>query len=152
MTQHKQRFLILPEKQLILDLDKGFRPNSPRSYSRDIKKLYEHSCVISNLKEKELIFVDSQPKAVELAVHHIYNQKHYPMLKMSLLNGLPLTKELHKNLHYYCGQKTDATTFINYLRILQRDSFKHNYTNIDLLIKWVEFLNTHLIIDIKKNI
>jgi hypothetical protein len=141
----KKRSLVLPEKQLILDLDKGFRPTSSRSYSRDVKKLYDHCCVISCLKESENIFIGSEVKTIELAVHHLYSQKHYPSFKMSLLNGLPLTKDMHYLVHKNCGKKTDPHSFIQYLKILQRDSANYDLLNLQLLIDWVGFLDRSLI-------
>lgn len=126
--------LILPARNVILELDKGFRPCSTRSWSRDIKKLYGGTCVISNRSNKE----------ARIVVHHLYAKAHYPQHAFSLLNGLPLTHELHKELHSIIGLNCTSKSFINYIDILYRTDQRFDKGRLLVLKDWVSFLDTHI--------
>ena len=68
--KNKSSNLILPTPSAIVDLDKGFRPCSMRSWSRDIKKLYGNNCVLSGKSSTE----------TRLVAHHLWAKSLYPHL------------------------------------------------------------------------
>lgn len=136
----KKKTIILPDSTLILDLNRGFQPCSPRSWSRDIKNLYNNTCVLSGLNSNE----------ASIVTHHLYSKKDNPNFQFNLLNGLPIIKELHMAYHKKFGMKTTAKSFINYIELLENtDSSFDPYnlkpaSGVKRLKDWVLFLNYHL--------
>jgi hypothetical protein len=131
----KNRKLVLPDRTTLLSLEKGFKPCSMRSWSRDIKKLYGGCCVVSNLSTAETSIVS----------HHLYSKKDYASLEFSLLNGVPLAKEIHRDFHKKFGQKVTAKAFIQYLELLYRSDNSLDVANLHTLIDWIRFLDSSLL-------
>jgi hypothetical protein len=42
------------------------------------------------------------------------------------------------------GMQTTPASFIQFLKILQRDNVNYNFSNLQELIEWVLFLDFHL--------
>lgn len=128
-----QDSLFLPSKTQILALDKGFKPCSKRSWSRDIKKLDSNSC-----------FILGDQLHSSLVAHHLYSSHQHPQLSFSLLNGVPISKERHKEFHKLFGQSVTPSDFKNYLILLQEKDATVDAHRIQKLIEWVTFLNESL--------
>jgi hypothetical protein len=86
MSNNDNNFLSLPDAETILNLNAGFQPMSTRAWSRDIKKLYNNKCVLSNKTSSETTLVR----------HHLFSKKDNPLLQFNLLNGIPIPTENHK--------------------------------------------------------
>lgn len=125
--------LILPNQRTLLERNRGFAPCSRRSWSRDIKNIYNNKCVIS-LIEKPFIRVVS---------HHLYCTKHYPQYELNLMNGIPLSDTMHKKFHQDFGQKTTPLQFRQFLILLKNDKENSLATtdHFENLIQWIEFLD-----------
>lgn len=145
MNTSKFDCLILPSQDLILQLEEGFKPCSPRSWSRDIKKLYKNTCVVTGLPQFEC----------ELASHHLFSKKQNPHLQYSLLNGLPLAKQVHKAFHKNCGMHTCPIQLKKFLEIniryLKNSEGINNFypeindlDRLEKLVDWIIFLETEM--------
>ena len=133
-----KKLIYLPNKYQLLQLEKGFKPCSVRSWSRDIKKLYGHKCFVTGL------VADKDTKLY--ASRYLFSKKQYPNLAFSLLNGLPLTKAegLNKEFHLLYGLNVDINCFLHYIKLKQSQSTNNNYIHFELLIDWVEFLKKNI--------
>jgi len=60
------------------------------------KRRDKNQCQISGKKPKK-------HKLIDMAVHHIFSQKHYPQLATSLDNLITLTDDIHKEFHHWNG-------------------------------------------------
>src|SRR6185436_16398375 len=81
---------------------------SRRSWSRDLKNIYNRTCLLSSLKEPQVL----------LHCHHLNCVALYPNLEFSILNGIPLAENIHKDFHNRFGQNVTAQSFIDYITLL----------------------------------
>jgi 5-methylcytosine-specific restriction endonuclease McrA len=63
---------------------------------RDAKKRDQNCCQITGVKP-------GPANSIELAVHHIFSNQHYPQLAASLDNLITLSEQVHKEFHYWNG-------------------------------------------------
>lgn len=125
-----------PNKLNLLQLEKGFKPCSPRSWSRDIKKLYNETCFVTGL---------TNSKKTKLVSHHLFSKKTHQSLAFSLLNGIVLTEEIHKEFHSLYGLETSIDSFQHYLKIKKSYLIKANeIQRFDFLLDWLDFLELNL--------
>lgn len=126
--------LILPNKVLLIDLEVNLKPRTTRSWGRDCKTLYQNRCLISG----ECI----QGKG--LVAHHMYSRSSYKSLEFSLLNGICLSDTWHKKLHKACGLQTAPPQFIQYIRVLGKESIVMSQLKSLEIIEWVTFLENQI--------
>ena len=132
---NKDTSLILPDPDILIEMNKGFAPCSTRSWARDVKKLYGYKCVISGAHQSE----------TKLVAHHLNSRKQYSQYQYSLLNGIPLSEFQHKELHKNCGQHTTIPQFLKYLDYLcLKEPCLYSKNRLLELKQWILFLEQNL--------
>lgn len=85
---------------------------SRRSWGRDIKKLYKNQCVITG----QVLPHD------HLDSHHLDSVTLAPEKELCLLNGIPMSREQHKQFHHFYGKNPSIDQFIHYINLLKKTS------------------------------
>ncbi len=133
MSSLKQYF---PNPTKLLLLEKGFKPTSTRSWSRDIKKLYNNTCIVTGLTTSD---------GHKLVAHHLQAKQTYPQFTFSLLNGVPLIEGCHKEFHSLYGLNASIESFEHYIQLKQaktKSSFE--FERYVKLKAWIVFLKNQL--------
>lgn len=126
--------------------DRNSRVNSERQWARVIKRFYDNCCLISNKRSTD----------DELAAHHLYSKTTYPARSFLLCNGIPMDSRIHKAYHSAYPGPATVGEFLNFLETIQsvgcvqlspdsEDKIFVDKEDIDLLIQWVNSLNSHLL-------
>jgi hypothetical protein len=91
----------LLEKSNFLD------PKSERSWLRDIA--YNNRCILTGLSGDKL----------QLERHHLYSRAVYPDFFLELLNGVLITKELHRHYHKIYNRSANLQDFLDFIIYLK---------------------------------
>lgn len=109
-------------------------PHSVRSWGRDIDKLYEGKCLVTGLTSSQTV----------LEKHHLYSQNDYPSLKLEVLNGVILSKDIHRYFHKIYQNDVTPIEFLYFLKLLKTTRLRKISNQIDLASYHVVFLHQQM--------
>jgi hypothetical protein len=75
-----------------------------------------------------------------IVTHHLFSCQTHPTLIFSILNGIPLTTDIHKKFHKFYSNQTTPKDFIHFIKKLGLNSDRERE-----LILWIEFLNIEML-------
>lgn len=123
--------------QLMLNYEHVNPTRSSRSWGRYVLDTYGGNCLVTG----------ESHKVTECEIHHLFSNHlletngvsswDAKKLKLSLLNGVVLTKDLHKRFHHEYGTKVTPLMFISFLNTLERENSDLDKQRIQEVKAWV---------------
>jgi hypothetical protein len=74
-----------------------------------------------SVKQKNHFKCMISQKTENLHCHHLYSKKAFSSLQFSLINGISINVEFHREFHKKYGRTTTVDNFIEYVQFLQTE-------------------------------
>lgn len=119
---------------LLLQKSYYYSPRSERSWLRDISAAYGNTCLLTGLSSDQ----------ITLERHHLYSKVEYPKLSLDPLNGVLISKQLHRLYHKIYTRPANPIDFLNFIHFLKNSRFPQLHKRLTLVELHIMFLNEEL--------